>query len=321
MSFETLLPLIKKTGSDLSPAEFQHIVNVVFHDAESEHYDAMHADMWESLQQQINLLVDDLPKKTAYDLSMLDIGCGTGLSTQMLLDSALGISISKVTLLDTSPKMLGQALKRAKLWSKEVEAVNATVDSVNGVFDVIIISSVLHHIPDMAAFLAHVSRLQREGGILIHLQDPNGDYMRDADFRNRIASYVGEQKSERSSKSSWLKTIRRLISKMMGRKTYMDRVNDRLMELGAIKSPMTSEEIWSVTDIHVEDLPFSTGSGVSIKALSQLLNDYTLISSRSYGFFGPLKSSLPIKYQLIEQQLIDERAPNGRNVSAVWIRK
>ena len=55
MSYTSLLPLLKKTGSPLSPEDFQARINVVFHDFESDHYDSMHDDMWESLQEQINL--------------------------------------------------------------------------------------------------------------------------------------------------------------------------------------------------------------------------------------------------------------------------
>ena len=45
MSFEKLLPLINKTGSNLSPKAFQERINIVFHDHEASHYDKLHNDM------------------------------------------------------------------------------------------------------------------------------------------------------------------------------------------------------------------------------------------------------------------------------------
>ena len=113
MSYESLRPLIQKVGSSLDPKAFQEKVNVVFHDIESQHYDALHEDMWDSLLQQFQLLSEDgiqhLDSNKKY--SLLDIGCGTGLSTELLLQTELGKYIDRVTLLDTSPKMLEQRIR------------------------------------------------------------------------------------------------------------------------------------------------------------------------------------------------------------------
>ena len=122
MSYKSLIPLLKKTKSTLSPEDFQERVNIVFHDFEASHYDAMHTDMWESLQQQINLLTEDLfnhKSINSKELSLLDIGAGTGLSTQILLNSKLGQHINQVTLLDTSSNMLKFATEKAKTWGKK----------------------------------------------------------------------------------------------------------------------------------------------------------------------------------------------------------
>ena len=60
MSYSTFLPLLKKTGSNLTTDKFHERINIVFHDFEADYYDEMHHDMKESLQQQIDLLVADL---------------------------------------------------------------------------------------------------------------------------------------------------------------------------------------------------------------------------------------------------------------------
>ena len=132
MSYKDLMPLIKKVGSPLSPKQFHERVNIVFHDFESEHYDTIHKDMWDSLQEQIDLLVGDLisyQKKHNTHMSLLDIGCGTGLSTKLLLESNIKSKIAKITLLDTSPNMLKKAEEKAKTWNKPYQfcAVNRTV--------------------------------------------------------------------------------------------------------------------------------------------------------------------------------------------------
>jgi ubiquinone/menaquinone biosynthesis C-methylase UbiE len=326
MSFNTLLPLIKKTGSTLSPADFQHTINVVFHDIEANHYDAIHANMWDSLQEQINLLVDDVYAKeaiTSKTLRLLDIGSGTGLSTELLLSSKFENHIGHITLLDTSPNMLKQAESKVKKWNKKYTLVNSDVRTLTEKYDVIIISSVLHHIPDLKQFLDKIDGIQNPGGILIHLQDRNGDYMNDPEYLERFNAYEKKLKeaSPKSLKSLFPKSLKNAVKRLIGRKNYIDLVNDKLLELKAIKKRMTADEIWSVTDIHVENLPFSIGSGISIKFLKETLKNYSLVNSRSYGFFGFLKSELFPEYQPKEQQLISKNALNGRHVSAVWIKK
>jgi 2-polyprenyl-3-methyl-5-hydroxy-6-metoxy-1,4-benzoquinol methylase len=327
MSYNSLLPLIQNTKSTLSPEQFQERVNIVFHDFEASHYDAMHTDMWESLQQQINLLVDDLllyKKIENHHLSLLDIGCGTGLSTQILLDSKLGQNISQVTLLDTSPNMLKHATEKAKTWGKTFKTVNSYLGDLDEKFDVIIISSVLHHIPDLEAFLKQVDNTLNSGGILIHIQDPNGDYLNDPVYTERKAQYQKELDalpSEKKITDLIPKPILKSIKRILNRKDYIDQINDKLLAEKTIGKRMTADEIWSVTDIHVETKNNTVNKGISLNFLKKQLENFDLIQMRSYGFYGFLKSDLIEKYRNDEEQLIQENQLNGRNISCIWIKK
>ncbi len=327
MSYNSLLPLIKKTKSTLSPEEFQERVNIVFHDFEAGHYDAMHTDMWGSLQQQINLLVDDLfsaAKIENRELSLLDIGCGTGLSTQILLNSKLGDYINQVTLLDTSPNMLSHAAAKAKSWGKNFKTVNSYLGDLDEKSDIIIISSVLHHIPDLEAFLKQVDNALNSGGILIHLQDPNGDYLNDALYVERRNQYEKELDALPQQKSiSQLipKPILKSIKRILNRKDYIDKINDQLLAEKTISKRMTADEIWSVTDIHVETKNDTVKKGISLDFLKTQLPNFSLLRMRSYGFYGFLKSDLIEQYKDNEEQFIQENQLNGRNISCIWIKK
>jgi 2-polyprenyl-3-methyl-5-hydroxy-6-metoxy-1,4-benzoquinol methylase len=326
MSYASLVPLLKKTGSSLTPQEFQARINVVFHDYEASHYDNMHKDMWESLQEQINLLVDDLfafqtPSKK---VSLLDIGCGTGLSTQKLLLSKLGTFIDEITLLDTSSNMLQQAEAKAQNWNKKYTVINADVLSITTQFDVVIICSVLHHIPDLKQFLNHIDTILKPGGILIHLQDPNGDYLNDPIYQKRLEEYSNATKSVGEKKSivdyipkKWKNSIKRAL----GRKTYIDFINDQLLAEKVIKRRMTADEIWSVTDIHVESKLNPANAGISFHFLKEQLHNFQLIKQRSYAFYSFLKSELPEGLQTNEARFIAQNELNGRNISCVWIKK
>lgn len=327
MSYQSLLPLIQKTGSTLTPEKFQERINIVFHDFEAKHYDAMHTDMWGSLQEQINLLVADLFTHKSIEnkaLSLLDIGCGTGLSTQILLNSPLGTYLKQLTLLDTSPNMLKYAEEKAKTWGKQYKTVNAYLGDIDEKFDVIIISSVLHHIPNLEAFLKQVDNALNSGGILIHIQDPNGDYINSADYLQRKSDY--EKQLAIAPKSTRVtdfipKPLLKSIKRLLNRKDYIDLINDQLLAEKSIKRRMTADEIWSVTDIHVETKQDTVNKGISLKFLQSQLQNFELIKMRSYGFFGFLKSDLMESYQEKEARFIAENQVDGRNISCIWMKK
>ncbi|HEY0045738.1 MAG TPA: class I SAM-dependent methyltransferase [Flavobacterium sp.] len=326
MSYQQLKPLMKKVGCRASAEEFQDRVNVVFHDFEAAHYDVHHSDMWDSLKDQIDLLVADVLTFFGYvpsRLQLLDIGCGTGLSTQLLLQSKLGPEIVHISLLDSSPNMLKQAELKATKWNKPYKLINGYLSSVTDTFDVVIISSVLHHIPDLKIFLQQVDSVIRAGGILIHLQDPNGDYLADPDYVMRKQEYDlhKENRKGSSAKSLIPKPILRYINRLLNRKDYIDRINDQLLKEGTITKRMSADEIWSVTDIHVETPSETKNKGISIKFLTEQLVNFDLVSLRSYAFYGDLKSSLPEPYREREQGYINTAQINGRNIAGVWVKK
>jgi hypothetical protein len=188
----------------------------------------------------------------------------------------------------------------------------------NRKYDIIMTCSVLHHIPDIAEFLARVRELHATGGIFLHLQDPNGDYLNDAALNQRIAELSAFR---RPSLPTWVRRFnpRRIAARVRRTlgghrdETYLDRVNNELIDTGVIKKAMAPPDIWRVTDIHVHD-----EQGISIERLRSLLVDYRLVSSRSYAFFGAMSSDLPGPFRQREQQLTDRKAPNGLEIAGLW---
>lgn len=326
MSYSKLIPLLQKKGSSLTPEQFQERVNIVFHNHEAIHYDQMHTDMKESLQEQIDLLAHDILKSTTLSkpLKMLDIGCGTGLSSQMLLNSPLGKHIHSVTLLDTSRGMLQKAAEKAKAWNVKYELKNGYVSDVNDTFDVVIICSVLHHIPDLSGFLKQLNSVINPNGILIHLQDPNSDYLHDAQLLARAKQYADATKNKSRAANTPIsiipKSIRKWVKKLIGRKDYIDLINDQLLLEKVITKRMTADEIWSVTDIQIEMDKGEENGGISYAFLQEKLVNFQAVSHRSYGFFGLLKSDLLPEFKVDESECIAANQLNGRNLSAAWIK-
>lgn len=320
--YGSLRPLIEKKGIIKDEKQFHQTVNVVFHNFESKYYDEFHQEMWESLPFQYQFLMDDIGKylKNKSNLKLLDIGCGTGLATEMLLKTVAGPSISDICLVDTSPKMLEIASKRAKKWGRNFKLLNKEIDYVEGKFDIILVSSVLHHIPDLEAFLTEVSRLQSENGIFITIHDPNGDAIDDGIYLSRCEEYSQAIHDNNRKKSNIGKRIFNKIKRTLKVPNYIDLINQKLLKDKIIHTPLDEIEIWSVTDLHVEGLPYSIGRGISKDLLIKRLPCYDLLSYRTYSFYGTLYSNLDSDYRLRENNLARQKDPKGRNFCSAWIK-
>ena len=315
---------MSKYGVTCAPYEFQQTVNLAFHKSESSVYDSIHRDMWASLPQQFDLLVSDYlasGEELGNHLTVLDVGCGTGLASELLLNTKIGGRIAEIDLLDTSPEMLERARGRASAWDVKTTAICGGIKSIahgGRRYDLIVTCSVLHHIPDLSDFLKDIRHLQASQGIFMHLQDPNGDYLEDALLHHRteeLKDYERPLIPKRLRRLAPQNVIRRIRRKFANSpdQDYISRVNRELIESGLTREPMTAHDIWAVTDIHVHD-----GEGISIKAASGLLRNYRMISARSYAFFGKMVSELPAGFKEREQQLIEARALNGLEIAGLW---
>jgi SAM-dependent methyltransferase len=316
---EHLLPLIAAKAA-VPPVEFHASVNRVFHSHESAVYDRVHREMKLTLPRHFSALVDAFLAKYPLpeSVTVLDIGCGTGLSAELLLGTALGSRIVQLDLLDTSDEMLKRCAQRPGLHRVGRQLICGTLDRLSPVpaYDVILTCSLLHHIPDLNGFFRQLRKLHRQGGMFLHLQDPNGDSLNDAELQRRTEQF------ERSTRTPhWVKRItaervlRRLRAVVTGKqaRSYIDLINEELLRGGVIKQAMTDNELWSVTDIHIYN-----GKGISLQSLGRLLAGYELVSARSYSFFGTMYSELGSRFQREEDRLLQDGARNGLHLAAVW---
>jgi ubiquinone/menaquinone biosynthesis C-methylase UbiE len=99
--------------------------------------------------------------------SVLDVGCGTG-TLAIAAKRHVG-SAGKVYGIDASPEMIARARKKAKKASAEVDFDNAFVENLpfpNATFDVVLSTTMLHHLPDKARrqCLREAVRVLKPGG-------------------------------------------------------------------------------------------------------------------------------------------------------------
>lgn len=252
---------------------------------------------------------------------MLDIGCGTGLATDLLLRSALGARVAEVDLVDTSAVMLAKAQARRQQWGKPGEAIEGLVTSLAGrkPYNLIITCSVLHHVPDLPEFLRAVAGLQDglDQALFIHLQDPNGDFFDDPHLAERSALVSSSKPPDWLARLTPSRVLGRLMREMKSEQgqDYLSKANRELVKNGVVTNPLSVDEIFAITDIHVRD------GGISIQRMKAWLPDYELAAHRSYGFFGVLRSHLQPRFQDQEDQWVREAALNGGHVAAAWRRR
>jgi len=325
MDKETIVGrIMQRHGARCSVEDFYSTLNVTFHEFESEVYDEAHADMWETLPAQFVLLIDgclnaypDVPQH----VRLLDIGCGTGLAADCLFETAIAGRIKSVDLVDISPAMLQRASRRIARHGVPVNPHQGTVDSLpaGNKYEFIVACSVLHHIPDLPAFLKAVRERQPNGGVFLHVHDPNGDYLHDAELRERSGRVSKRAPPEWLRRLAPGRIIARLRRELRGpdKQDYLFKTNRALLEKGMVATPLSAEEIYSITDFQIH----SGGEGISISAIRSWLPDYDCLSMRSYTFFGTAWSSLPAKYRKAEEALIARRALNGAKIGAAWRRR
>jgi SAM-dependent methyltransferase len=323
---QSIIPLMTLKSALKDARCFHDAVNKTFHNIEAKYYDELHQDMWKNLPLLFKLLTGDLVAKIGVHspgpVKMLDIGCGTGLASDLVLQTALADKITEVTLLDTSPVMLEYALRRSEKWNRKIQVFEGEITGHDQAgFDLILISSVLHHIPDLDRFIHVVGSKLNKGGILLTIHDPLMEAVSGPVYKNRVANCrysIAQQRKKIVNRV--YQAIKRRI-KLSNSPDFIGEANAVLLGDGIVHTPLTEVEIWSITDINVEDLPYSQQPGISLNWLIKSLPDFELINYRTYDFFGRMGNDLPLIYQQKEAQLLLTGDKNGRNFGSIWIKK
>lgn len=95
-------------------------------------------------------------------LRILDFGCGTGLLTERLVGEA-----SDVAAVDTSTAMLDVLSSKVESNEWSNVQVAASLDAIDGPFDLVVCSSVCAFVPDYPATARALAALLRSGGVFV----------------------------------------------------------------------------------------------------------------------------------------------------------
>lgn len=148
---------------------------------------------------------------TAEARSVVDIGCGPGNSTELLLQR---FPEAQVRGLDSSADMIDAARKRLPQLQFELAEIDQWADT--GPFDVIFANAVLQWVPDHATLLPALASKLSEGGSLAiqmpdNLNEPSHRLMREVaangSWAAKLASAAG-QRTDMASASDYFSMLR-----------------------------------------------------------------------------------------------------------------
>lgn len=97
-------------------------------------------------------------------LSVLEIGCGSGYGTKLIVDQ---FGASKVTAIDLNPAMVDQARRKLRRYRNTVDITAGSADDLpfpDAEFDAVFDFAIIHHVEHWRRALAEVARVLRPGG-------------------------------------------------------------------------------------------------------------------------------------------------------------
>ena len=111
--------------------------------------------------------LDETSRRPLAGKSALDVGCGAGLLAEPL--ARMGAA---VTAIDAAPELIAAAKAHAEGQGLAIDYRAATVEAMEGKFDLVTCLEVIEHVADPQAFVAALAACLAPGGLLI-LSTPN----------------------------------------------------------------------------------------------------------------------------------------------------
>jgi ubiquinone/menaquinone biosynthesis C-methylase UbiE len=318
-AYEPLREIMRRHGATTSPKEFYWKVNLAFHAAEAEGYDALHQGMFTGSGPMWERLVGHLGVGPA-KRKVLDVGAGTGL-VGATLDRLCPERIDRITLLDPSEAMLGRCGDRSRGWRFAAECVRGDLQAVAGRrFDAITVSSVLHHIVELPEFCRAAVALLEPGGLLLTMQDPRASAAADPTLRERSERALAARRLRPSLRRALRAVARGTLGALGYRRAppLAQATNRPLLEQGIIRRPLDLQSVWAVTDFHVPGQPGGFGKGIDVESMKGWLAPLVLVDSFTYEFQGLPWDKLTVDERELELELWKREDPHGALFGSVW---
>jgi SAM-dependent methyltransferase len=324
-SNDSLNSLMNRVNARLKPEDFIEAVAITFQEVRSE-------GLRESMEQRFRSEPSFKSFQNAVQIarargdvqSVCVLGCGRGFAGEPA-EFASGVvrelwgaeKPHDLALFNVTPSMLRQY--------GDASFANQQNGFKEGQWDLVVVHSFLHYVPDVAPVFALIMRLLKPAGGLILSHEPNARFWQNTACQSAVA---GLRKSRQDS------LVRRYLKSAYGHlrgaskqpQTAWDKVNVRLKERYGLTKPLAENEIRRLVDVHrPEAIPgeFRIGlNGFDFDELSRFyLPGFRLESVATSGHLGYASSGiLDPEWRKKENLLATEHPLAGCVFTGYWHR-
>lgn len=227
-------------------------VNELFHDMEGAAYADVHPEIFDAELKRWDALLAKRLATMPRPLRCVDVGCGTGFVSERLFKHLR--TGDSLVLADISDVMLGICRDRFAGNDKGVtvdtlKMKDETIALPDASADVVLLNSVLHHVPDAKTFLAELARVLAPGGVLMIGHEPNVRFWKSA-FLPANYSVLRVLAPKRIA-ASILKKVGLYGSVVKAKPDpFLDELNGKLLAEKLIDSPLSRANLSRLVDVH-----------------------------------------------------------------------
>jgi putative AdoMet-dependent methyltransferase len=152
-------------------------------------YDKKH-NKFRDYEKEVSYLINELALQNSKNLTLIDLGCGTG-----AFSAYASKYFKKIYAVDVSEAMIGQAKQKSGTQSKNITFINSgflSYEHTEEPVDIVISSAALHHLPDFWKQIAlmRINRMLKLQGIfylfdIVFQFEPN-------DYKRKINGYISD---------------------------------------------------------------------------------------------------------------------------------
>ncbi len=219
-------------------------INELHHDLESERYHDSNNKMFQSEQLHWKRFFEELSFK---NITILEIGTGTGFLPNMLIDSYTNKNQITYICTDISENILRTAKRninnRKSKKNIDFRFVKLSSDRLpfkKNSIDVIIMNSVLHHLPNTDVFFNDAKKILKKEGILVIGHEPNALF-----HKNKLSLIITRTFSKIAPVIGKLKISKKEFE--FNNKINL-KINNKLKKEGLIDRDLTQNEISGLVD-------------------------------------------------------------------------
>ena len=159
--------------------------NQLKYDAEAESYEDDHVEIYVGDREWWDRSILKLTQNKKQGLRVLDIGCGKGFVGERFI--TIGVNLKEFVCMDISHNILEGARKKFK--GNPVFSFTTNLDGVEGVFDIIAVSSLFHHVVHPEELARTIDRLLNQHGIVMGSHEPNKQVFNNKLFHGAAVLY------------------------------------------------------------------------------------------------------------------------------------